>query len=117
MRLATGFQSGFTTESPAKPGMRRPSATMSSARIIGFVVAEPLAAGAGFLLTKQAPEAGAAADLMGACRGPQPAGALEIAILACQRGQIVELQNHPRHVPGGGEEVNGFMPTRASTLQ
>src|SRR5213082_2416201 len=81
-----------------------------------FVVVEPLPAGTAFLLTKQAPEAGAAADLMRARRGPQPAGALEIAIGARQHGEIVELQNHPGPVPGGEEERNGFVPTRACTL-
>jgi len=41
MRRATGVQSGLTIESPAKPGIRRPSASMSSARTIILVGMQP----------------------------------------------------------------------------
>ncbi len=36
MRRATGAQSGVTSEEPAMPGMRRPSASRLAARIIIF---------------------------------------------------------------------------------
>src|SRR6202165_1281957 len=183
MRCATGFQSGLTVASPAKPGMRRPSATMSSSRIIifvgiqpkyghspptrllsmpttfsplsarepaisspptpmprtmastrsatypapgctdpdfhrignglleahrlplgpdpcRFIIVESLPAGAAFLLAAQAPPAGTATDLMGGGRRKQSACAEVIAIVACQDREIVELENHPRNVPG-----------------
>src|ERR1700736_4603582 len=75
-----------------------------------LVVIEPLPARAAFLFTKQPPQAGAAAFLMGARRSPQPARSQEIAIVACQRREIVELENHPGNIPGGREELNGFDP-------
>src|ERR1700694_3356947 len=82
-----------------------------------FVVIEAFPTRAGFLLTKQAPQAGAAAYLVGAGRGPQSARAQEIAFVACEGGEIVELEHHPRDVPGGGEELNGFDPRSACALE
>src|SRR5437660_192909 len=76
----------------------------------GFVVVEPLPAGAAFLFTEHASQARTTAFLECTCRPPQAGRAPEIAIVARQRGEVVELEHDPRNIPRSGEELDGFHP-------
>src|ERR1700675_3552959 len=76
----------------------------------GFVVVETLPPSAAFLFTEQAPQARATAFLERTRRPPQPRRAPEIAIVARQRREVVQLEHDPGNIPGSGEELNGFHP-------